>query len=142
VVRDEWTYPDDKNGLEVPRRRILEGALIETGPVTFPAYEQAESAARSLAPVDAVLRAAGITKPQRRAEIGADLLTNPDHAEDILRGLFDRAPDLRNAVCACEIPGPAAVTAPADERAAVAAQEPAAQTFDVTAARRRLELRR
>lgn len=144
VLRDEWTYPDEANGLEVPQRRILESALIETGPVTFPAYESAISTARSLAPLDVVLRAAGV-KEHGRAELAADLLADPDASEEALRRLFAKVPDLREQVCACETPGPAATAAPADERAATAAQEPEAPTVTpkaVAIARARLELDR
>ncbi len=139
VLRDEWTYPDEDSALEVPQRRILESALIETGPVTFPAYEAATSSARSLAPFDAVLRAAGV-RDHQRAMLTADLLSDPDAAHEALRRLFAKVPDLREQVCACETPGPAATAAPADERAATAAQEPETRTSPLDAAKARLRL--
>ncbi len=139
VLRDEWTYPDEDSALEVPRRRILESALIETGPVTFPAYEAATSSARSLAPFDLVLERAGV-KTHQRAVLAADLLSDPDAAQEALRRLFAKVPDLREQVCACETPGPAATAAPAVERAATAAQEPGPRTSPIEAAKVRLRL--
>lgn len=111
VVRQEWTHPTEENGLERSVRRILEGQLFETGPVTFPAFEQTTSSARSLAPFDAVLRAAGVGKAAKRAEFG-DRLAAGEDLEAELRHLFDSAPDLRAAVCACNIDGRAADPAP------------------------------
>jgi len=49
-VRDqEFIYPDEENGLDVPKRRILDGDLFETGPVAFPAYETTTAQTRSAA---------------------------------------------------------------------------------------------
>jgi uncharacterized protein len=42
TVRDEWNWQTDP-----PQRRLLEVALIDVGPVTFPAYPDATAAARS-----------------------------------------------------------------------------------------------
>lgn len=138
-IEDLWTYPDATNGLKRPLRVVVAAAGIETGPVTFPAYEASESAARSLAPLDVALRAAGV-KDHGRASIAADLLTDPDAAQEALRRLFAKVPDLREQVCACETPGPAATAAPAAERAATAAQEPETRLSDLEAAKRRLRL--
>ncbi|HET7325975.1 MAG TPA: HK97 family phage prohead protease [Nocardioidaceae bacterium] len=101
VIRQEWTYPDESNELEMPHRRILEGQLMETGPVTFPAFAQTTSSARALAPVDAVLRAAGITSTGRRARLASDLIADPEGMEEELRQLLASAPELRAAVCTC-----------------------------------------
>lgn len=137
VVRQEWTYPTDENGLDRPLRKILEGQLFETGPVTFPAFEQTTSQARSLAPFDSVLRAAGIAKAGRRAQLAADLASGVD-LEAELRHLFASAPDLRSAVCSCETTGRAADPAP--ERAAEPSPDLAAPSFAL--ARARLDLLR
>lgn len=139
VVRQEWTYPTEQNGLERPVRRILEGMLFETGPVTFPAFEQTSSSARALAPVDAVLRAAGISKASKRARLAADLIADPDTIEAELRHLFASAPELRSAVCACSPEDRAAEAAPADGRAADTAPDPAAGS-GLVLARARLAL--
>lgn len=110
VIREEWTEPDETNSLERPVRRILEARLYEVGPVVFPAFPQTTSGARS---IDAVLRAAGVEKASRRAEIGFDLITNPSEAETRIRELLDRNPGLRSNVCetAAAAPEPAAPSA-------------------------------
>lgn len=123
VVREEWTEPTDDNALERPQRRILEGMLFETGPVVFPAFEQTTAAARSLAPLDAALRAAGV-KDTRRARLASDLIADPEGVEDELRTLFARSPELRDSVCSCDTTtGRAADAAPPG--AAASAPEPA-----------------
>jgi HK97 family phage prohead protease len=101
VERQEWTYPTDKNGLEVPKRRILTiSPLYETGPVVFPANAAAGVSSRSGDLIDAVLRSAGVTEDTERAGLAALLLADPGAAEAELRGLFARAPELRDAACA------------------------------------------
>lgn len=123
VVREEWTEPTEENELERPQRRILEGMLFETGPVVFPAFEETSVAARSLRPLDAALRAAGI-RGTRRARLASDLLADPDSVEDELRTLFTRSPELRDSVCSCDPElGRAADAAPSG--AAASAPEPA-----------------
>lgn len=100
VTRQEFTLPSDENDLERPKRRILEGRLFETGPVVFPAFTKTTSGtARAL---DGVLRAAGIDNAMKRAELGAELLANPDDVEAELRALLDEQPELRAAVCSCQ----------------------------------------
>lgn len=103
VEEQKWQYPNDDNGLEVPKRTILKvNPLYETGPVVFPANTSADVSARSAGPlVDAVLRSAGVTEDLERAELAQRLLSDPAAAEAELRGLFARLPDLREAVCAC-----------------------------------------
>jgi HK97 family phage prohead protease len=143
VIRDEWVYPDATNGLMRPQRTIHEAAGIETGPVTFPAYEEAESSARSLAPLDTVLRAAGMASANKRARTAAALIAGDESVEDALRSLFAAAPELRSQVCACELPesDPPADAAP--ERAAEPAAEPETnpKSDALAVARARLELR-
>lgn len=136
VVRQEWTYPADTNDLTIPDRRILEAILIETGPVTFPAFEQTTAQARALSPLDAALEASGVG-PVKRARFAADLICDPTAVE--LRSLFARVPELRDAACSCSTrSGPAAVPAPLDG-AAVTAPESARPLW---LARARLELAR
>lgn len=135
VIREEWTEPSDSNGLERPLRRILEAELYEVGPVVFPAFEQTTSTARSLAPVGAALRAAGM-KEARSARLFSDLLADPAGVEEELRTLFTTVPGLRGAACGCDI-GRAAVPAPSG--AAVPAPEPA---VPLSIARARLDLLR
>ncbi len=48
AIRDEWDW-----SAEPRRRRLLEAALIDVGPVTFPAYPDSSAAARALAPIAA-----------------------------------------------------------------------------------------
>lgn len=136
VVRQEWTYPNDQNDLERPKRRILEAQLFEVGPVTFPAFEQTTSQARSLSPMDAVLRSAGLDSAAKRARLGERLAAGED-LENELRHLFASAPDLRDAVCSCRL---ADDPAPATERAAE--PSPDRPSLDLSVARRRLQLRR
>lgn len=109
VIDEQWTYPDDVNQLERPVRRILEGALYEVGPVTFPAFEQTTSQARSLAPLDAALRSRGM-KDAKRAVIGADLLSDMAAAEAAIVELFAEDPELRDSVCSCEVQPPQVAT--------------------------------
>ncbi len=143
VIRQEWTQPTEANGLERPLRRILEAQLFETGPVVFPAFKQTTSAVRSLRPVDAVLRAVGVSSPGRRARIAADLLADPDAVEAELRHLFASAPpELRSAVCACDVAERAADPAPPPSGDAA---EPAPARSASTAlliARARLDMQR
>ncbi len=122
VVGEEWTEPTEKNGLERPQRRITEAMLFEVGPVVFPAFDQTTSAARSLRPLDAALRAAGV-KEARRARLASDLIADPESVEEELRTLFDRSPELRESVCSCDLEGRAAAAAPSG--AAASAPEPA-----------------
>lgn len=46
TVRDEWNWQ-----AQPPQRRLLEVALIDVGPVTFPAYPDATATSRALAPI-------------------------------------------------------------------------------------------
>lgn len=46
TIRDEWNWDTSP-----PERRLLEVALIDIGPVTFPAYPDATAASRALAPI-------------------------------------------------------------------------------------------
>ena len=145
VVSDEWVYPDETNDLVRPQRKITEAALIEGGPVTWPAYEDAECCARSMKPMDTVLRAAGVKSDHKRAQIANALVSDPESVEDQIRSLFAAAPDLRSAVCACELPksGPDTEAAPADTRGAEPDSESAPSTSDALAlAMAHLELRR
>lgn len=134
VVRQEWTYPSEQNDLERPLRRILEAQLFEVGPVTFPAFKQTTSQARSLSAVDSVLRSAGLTSAAKRARLG-DRLAAGEDLEAELRHLFSSAPDLRDAVCSCRVaddPEPARAAEPSPDRTLT----------QLSVARRRLLLRR
>lgn len=135
VVREEWTEPTEDNGLERPLRRILEAQLLEVGPVVFPAFEQTTSSARSLAPLDSALRAAGVGA-ERRARLASDLVADPAGVEAELRTLFARVPELRDAVCSCTTSdlGQAAAAAPSG----AAASAPDRRSIDI--ARAQLEL--
>jgi HK97 family phage prohead protease len=98
VLRQEWTYPDESNGLERPKRRVLEARLFETGPVVMPAFPQTTASARA---VDAMLRAAGVGD-DRRASLTSELLAaDADTIEAELRGILTARPELREAVCSC-----------------------------------------
>lgn len=46
TIRDEWNWEASP-----PQRRLLEVALVDVGPVTFPAYPDATAASRALAPI-------------------------------------------------------------------------------------------
>lgn len=107
VIEEHWTEPDESNGLDRPKRRIIKGKLYEGGPVVFPAFEQTSVTARSLDIVDQVLRTAGVNDNERRAQLAVDLLADPAHLEPQLRSLFAQAPDLRDAVCSCRTSPPA-----------------------------------
>lgn len=140
-IEDAWVYPDATNNLARPQRRIITAALVETGPVTFPAYEEAESTARSLRPFDAVLRAAGVNSDHKRAMFAADLLSDPESAEKQLRTLFARSPELREAVCSCDTrSGPAAAAAPEPQVAASAQEPTVTRSADLAIAKARLDL--
>lgn len=104
VEEQKWTYPTKDNGLEVPKRTILKiNPLFEVGCVVFPANEAAGvGVGRSSELVDAMLRSAGVTGDIERAELANRLLSDPASAEQELRSLFDRAPQLRAAVCGCD----------------------------------------
>lgn len=132
-IEDMWTYPDATNGLVRPLRVIVSAALIEIGPVTFPAYEDAESSARSIsAPFDALLDAANIKSPQKRAALAADFLADPAAA----------AAELRHILASVPKSGPAAVPAPAEERAVEPTPEPDAnEATRIAVERARADLR-
>jgi len=97
VLRQEFTTPTEENGLDVPKRRILEGELFETGPVVFPAFETTTAVAREARVVDGVLRSAGVDAEQR-ARLTSDLLSDPETVEQRVAEFFDAAPDLRDLV--------------------------------------------
>lgn len=63
---EEWVKPDTRNGL--PLRIIKRARVFDVGPVTFPAYEQAEVSARSKAKADE------ITKAEQKAAEAAEKL--------------------------------------------------------------------
>lgn len=137
VVREEWTEPTEANGLERPLRRILEAQLFEVGPVVFPAFEQTTSSARTLAPLDAALRAAGVAA-DRRARLASDLVAADAEVEQELRRLFTTSPELRDRVCSCTTDdlGRAANAAP-PRGAATSAPDP---RRSIEIARARLDL--
>lgn len=119
VIREEWTTATEDNGLERDLRRILEYQLFETGPVTFPAFEMTTAAARSnlmatrsFAVIDSMLRSSGLNRDGQLARRAADLLANPSDVEVEIRSLFNRRPELRDAVCSCPTDRRAASEAP------------------------------
>ena len=66
-IRDEWDWKQDP-----PQRRVLECALVDVGPVTFPAYPDATSAARSrVAAFSRVAKRAG-RRPEELAEMSSN----------------------------------------------------------------------
>lgn len=97
IEKQEWTYPNDDNGLEVPRRRLLQiRPLFEVGPVVFPASPTTSVGARTGEIVDAVLRSAGVDQPGERARLAAELLADPSAAVELLNaidGARRRVPD-------------------------------------------------
>lgn len=136
VVREEWTEPTEANGLERPLRRILEAQLFEVGPVVFPAFEQTTSSARTLAPLDAALRAAGVAA-DRRARLASDLVAADAEVEQELRRLFTTSPELRDRVCSCTTDLGRAANAAPPRGAATSAPDP---RRSIELARARLEL--
>jgi hypothetical protein len=97
VISEKWTEPTDDNGLDRELREILEAELYEVGPVVFPAFPTTTAAAaRSF---DTMLKAAGVTTPARRASLTVKLLTDPAAAEEHIRTIFERNPQLREATC-------------------------------------------
>lgn len=72
VDRDEWDYTDEEH----PTRRILQfGSVIEVSACTFPAYDDTEINARSLAVLEKARDAMEIAKRQKAtAPDGADIL--------------------------------------------------------------------
>lgn len=48
TIRDEWNWD-----MTPPQRRLLEVALVDVGPVTYPAYPDATASARALDPIAA-----------------------------------------------------------------------------------------
>jgi HK97 family phage prohead protease len=79
VIKQEWYWPP-KGSLELPKRTIKEFQLFDVSPVTFPAFEQTEIAARSpfsaralpaeILQEDELLRAGALA---RRAQLGMEL---------------------------------------------------------------------
>ena len=72
VDKDEWDYTDEEH----PTRRILQiGSVIEVSACTFPAYDDTEINARSLATLEKARAAMEIAKRQKAtAPDGADIL--------------------------------------------------------------------
>lgn len=50
VVKQQWALPTDRS--ELPLRTILEMRLVDVSPVTFPAFEATDIAARAAVPTD------------------------------------------------------------------------------------------
>lgn len=121
VLSEKWDEPTDDNGLEVPKRTILEAELFEVGPVAMPAFPQttAEAASfeglgvsrASLSAIGAGLSVAGVEKPCRLAARSAEFLADPDRIEQELRALLARRPELREVVCNTDEPATVAASA-------------------------------
>jgi len=145
VVREQWSYPNDENDLERPHRLILEGRLFETGPVTWPAFDQTTAAARSAASLETVLRTAGVRDKAKRSALAFSALTDPDSAAEQLAGLMTRNPELRDAVCQCAATNDLDATRAAPDGAPELDTPPDAGHLSATAlhvARARLQLLR
>lgn len=93
VLREEWVDADvADSGMD--ERTILEVELIETGPVTFPAYTDAESEVASIDAANQLVAAVGVPTP-RRARAAFELLTDEERAGQA-RQLLDQLPALRS----------------------------------------------
>lgn len=100
IAEETATYATEDNGLERDLYVITRvEPLYEVGPVVFPAYENTTAEAAA-APVEAVLRAAGVPA-ERLEDLVALALAAPDRAAAALRSLFGELPDLRDAACSC-----------------------------------------
>ena len=91
AIRDEWNWEANP-----PQRRLLEVALIDVGPVTFPAYPDATATSRALEPiavrcgrpVDELVTA--LRSGEIRSLVAPDVLSTPPPPEDAaLVAVFD-----------------------------------------------------
>jgi hypothetical protein len=86
---EEWIAPARRGGM--PTRVIKRARVFDVGPVTFPAYEQAEVSARSLAKADE------LSATERRAvtdtsdTVGVTLVLNIDGRE-VSRSIMPHLP--------------------------------------------------
>jgi HK97 family phage prohead protease len=81
---EEWVPPAQRGGM--PLRIIKRAKVYDVGPVTFPAYVQAEASARSLA------KATEITEAERRAVEAAEAAKPADVKErEALRAALETA---------------------------------------------------
>jgi HK97 family phage prohead protease len=95
VTKDDWAEVEietnDGNSAAVELRTIREVKLIETSPVTFPAYEETTAGLRhSIVP--ALLRRNDQTAIARAARYRPDLAPYLGYDEDLARAVIDLAP--------------------------------------------------
>jgi HK97 family phage prohead protease len=86
VLREEWTYADDENGLEMDECVITEFRMFEDGPVTFPAYEETDVSART---AELFLRSVDV-EPERAASLAAEMAADPVRFVECHRDLLTR----------------------------------------------------
>ena len=104
VLREEWTYADDENGLEMDECIITEFRMFEDGPVTFPAYEETDVSARA---AELFLRSVG-ADPEHAAGLADEMAEDPVRFVEAHRDLLARrqtAPTIEPARAASEAPG-------------------------------------
>ena len=114
VLKDEWTDSDaTESGWD--ERSILEFEMIETGPVTFPAYDTTEAEAKSLRAANELVAALDIPRT-KRARVAFDLVTSSEERADALAEAITKFPGLVERLgsrAAGDAPAPTAETPPA-----------------------------
>lgn len=88
VLREEWTYATDENGLDMDECVITEFRMHEDGPVTFPAYEETDVTTRT---AELFLRSVGDVDERRAADLASELAADPIAFLERHRDLLARA---------------------------------------------------